>query len=237
MAHVIAEPGTHIGTLTEQSLHANLKDWLAQPGDEFERRVAGYQIDIVRGELLIEIQTANFGAMRTKLARLLEQHKVLLVHPIAEAKWIVRQTKRGRQVARRKSPKRGRFENLFDELLRIPQLAAHPNLSCLALLTHQEEIWRDDGRGSWTRGHWSIADRRLLQVTASRRFDGLHDYLGLIPAELPAPFTHKQLAAAIGAPAWMATRMSYCLRKMGALRAVGKQGQELLLERMQGIDF
>ncbi len=223
------QPGTHIGTLTEQSLHAALKQWLAKPGDAPEQRVDGYQIDIVRGDTLIEIQTANFSALKTKLGKLLQNHKVLLVHPIAESKWIVRQTKRGRQITRRKSPKRGRIEDLFGELLYIPQLAAHPNFNCMAVFTHQEEIWRDDRRGSWTRKHWSIADRQLLKVTGSQRFDSLGDYLGLIPPGLPTPFTHKQLASAMGAPVWMTTRMSYCLRKMGALESVGKQGKSLLL--------
>ena len=46
-----------IGTLGERSLHASLKDWLAEPGDEIEKQVDGYHIDIVRGQLLIEIQS------------------------------------------------------------------------------------------------------------------------------------------------------------------------------------
>ncbi len=222
-------PGTHIGTLTEHSLHAGLKQWLAQKGDALEQRIDGYQIDIVRGSTLIEIQTANFSALKTKLGRLLETHKVVLVHPIAEKKWIVRENKRGKQLSRRKSPKNGRLENLFDELLYIPHLVAHPNFSCMAVFTHQEEIWRDDGRGSWTRKRWSIADRRLLEVTGSYRFRNLKDFQRLIPKELTAPFTHKQLAEARGIPVWQSTRMSYCMRKMGALESVGKQGQALLL--------
>lgn len=223
------QPGTHIGTLTEQSLHAGLKRWLAKPGDAFEQRVDGYQIDIVRGSLLIEIQTANFGALKTKLSRLLENHKVVLVHPIAQDKWIVRRNKRGKQLSRRKSPKHGRIENLFDELLYIPHLAAHPNFSCMAVFTQQEEIWQDDGAGSWRRKHWSIADRRLLEVTGSHRFRNLKDYLRLLPRELQSPFTHKQMAQAMGIPIWQSTRLSYCMRKMGALENVGKQGQALLL--------
>lgn len=223
------QPGTHIGTLTEQSLHAGLKRWLAKPGDAFEQRIDGYQIDIVRGSLLIEIQTANFGALKTKLSRLLENHKVVLVHPIAQDKWIVRKNKRGKQLSRRKSPKHGRIENLFDELLYIPHLAAHPNFSCMAVFTQQEEIWQDDGAGSWRRKHWSIADRRLLEVTGSHRFRNLKDYLRLLPRELQSPFTHKQMAQAMGIPIWQSTRLSYCMRKMGALESVGKQGQALLL--------
>jgi hypothetical protein len=219
----------HIGTLTEHSLHAALKGWVAKPGDLIEQQVDGYQIDIVRGKLLVEIQTANFSAMKTKLARLLESHKVLLIHPIAETKWIVRQTKRGRQVSRRKSPRRGRIEHLFNELLYIPHLISHPNLSLMVILTEQEEIWRDDGRGSWTRGHWSIADRKLLGVTSSYEFANSAEYTRLIPPGLPQPFTHAQLAKAIKAPVWMTTRMSYCMRKMGCLESVGKRGRALLL--------
>lgn len=218
-----------IGTLHEQQLHAGLKQWLAQPGDTFEQKVDGYHIDILRGDLLIEIQTKNFGALRTKLGKLLVDHHVLLVYPIAQTKWIVRKTKRGRQLTRRKSPKRGRLEHLFDELLYIPEIVRHPNFSLAVLLTEQEEIWRDDGAGSWRRKHWSIADRRLLGVTARTDFAVLEDYLSLIPDGLPNPFTHRQLANALKAPVWLSTRMSYCLRKMGCLQTVGKEGRSLLL--------
>jgi hypothetical protein len=227
---------THIGTLREQSLHAEIKQWLAKPGDLLEQAVDGYQIDILRGELLIEIQTRNFSALKKKLTKLLETHKVVLVHPIAQTKWIVRKTKRGRVVSKRKSPKTGRLEHLFDELIYMPQLATHSNLSMLILLTHEEEIWRDDGKGSWTRKHWSIFDRRLVKVVGSIQLDNRNDFLDLIPASLPRPFSHKQLAKAIKAPIWMSTRMSYCLRKMGYLESVGKQGRSMLLAPMNAAD-
>ena len=45
-----------IGTLNEKPLHAGLKEWVARPGDAFEQPVDGYVIDIVRDDLLIEIQ-------------------------------------------------------------------------------------------------------------------------------------------------------------------------------------
>jgi hypothetical protein len=46
-----------IGQLNEKALHASLKQWYARPGDRFEVAVGGFVIDIVRAELLIEIQT------------------------------------------------------------------------------------------------------------------------------------------------------------------------------------
>ena len=50
-----------IGTLNEKPLHAALKDWCARPGDQFEVFVDGFVVDIVRGNLLIEIQTGKKG--------------------------------------------------------------------------------------------------------------------------------------------------------------------------------
>ena len=110
-----------IGTLRETSLHAALKAWYARPGDEVEASVESYQIDLRRGPQLIEIQTRNFAALKHKLTRLVERHPVRLVHPIAQEKWIVRLKRDGvAPVSRRKSPRRGRVESLFIELVSFP---------------------------------------------------------------------------------------------------------------------
>ena len=53
-----------IGTLNEKSLHAALKLWHAQPEDLIEVLVDGFTVDIVRGDLLIEIQTRNLSTIR-----------------------------------------------------------------------------------------------------------------------------------------------------------------------------
>ena len=123
-----------IGTLSERSLHAALKDWYAQPGDLLEVEVDGFVIDIVRGDLLIQIQTGNFTALKRKLTNLTERRSVRLVHPVMQAKWIVRLEADGRQVSRHRSPKRGRVEHLFTELVRIPTLIARPTCSLEVLL-------------------------------------------------------------------------------------------------------
>ncbi len=56
-----------IGLLNEKPLHASLKEWYAQPGDRFEQPVDGYVVDVVREGLLLEIQTANFSSIKTKM--------------------------------------------------------------------------------------------------------------------------------------------------------------------------
>jgi hypothetical protein len=222
-----------IGTLGEKSLHAALKDWYAGPDDRLEAVVDGYVVDIVRGDLLIEIQVANFSAIRRKLAALTENHRVRLVHPIAEQKWIVRQNGRGKPVGRRKSPKRGRVEHIFDELVRIPVLVPRPNLAVEVLLVHVDQILRNDGKGSWRRRGWSIVDERLLGVTGRVLLESPADFLALLPANLPEPFTTRDLADALGDRRSFAQRMAYCLREMGAIQVVGKNRNELRYARSE----
>ncbi|MBN1936412.1 MAG: hypothetical protein JW934_17230, partial [Anaerolineae bacterium] len=133
-----------INTFQEKSLHAALKAWYAQPGDLVEAPADGYVIDLVRGDLLIEIQTRSFSSIKAKLYALLESHPVRLVYPIALEKWIVRVQADGEtQISRRKSPKRGRLENLFDELVSFPELLKHPRFEIEVLFVQADEIWCD----------------------------------------------------------------------------------------------
>ncbi len=222
------KPAPHIGTLTEKSLHAALKNWLAQPGDQQEIRVDSFVSDIVRGDHLIEIQTRHLGAMKRKLAKLLPRHPIQLVHPIAAEKWIVRQTADGQPISRRKSPKRGRLVDIFAEVVRIPHLLSHPNLTVTVLLTQQEEIWRDDGQGSWRRKRWSVYDHLLLDVVGQHNFESTDDWLTLLPGDLPQPFTNRELAAAMKCHANLAQKITYTLRHAKLIEVVGKQGNARL---------
>lgn len=217
-----------IGTLAEKSLHAALKRWYDRSGDQFEVDVDGFIIDIVRGDLLIEIQTRHLYAMKHKLNKLLPDHTLLLLHPIPQEKWIVRQTAAGEPISRRKSPKRGRPIDIFSELVRIPHLLTHPNLTLEILLTQQEEILRDDGKGSWRRKGWSLYDHRLLHVVDHLQLATTADFRALLPSALPQPFTNRQLADALNCRLNLAQKITYTLRKIGEVTVTGKQGNALL---------
>lgn len=222
-----------ISTWNESPLHAALKEWVAWPGDQFEVAVDGFIVDIVRGDLLIEIQTGSFRSIRDKLIRLVEHHPVRLVYPVAEQKWIVKlpgdgEGKGSGPMGRRKSPKRGMFEEVFRELVSFPQLVAHDNFSLDVLLIHEEELRRYDGRRGWRRRGWITHERRLLEVVAQRRFASPADMVELLPGSLAQPFTTSDLATAIGQPRRLAQRMAYCLREMGLIQAVGKEGNAFL---------
>lgn len=219
-----------IGTLNEKPLHAALKQWYAEPGDRFEVPVDGYLVDIVRGDLLVEIQTGSFSSMRRKLRALTLSHRVRLVYPVARERWIVKRPGRGQAGNRRKSPKRGRLEDLFVELVSFPELLAGANLSVEVLLVQEEEVRRFDGRRRRRRGGWVTEERRLLDVVERRCFHAPADMAALLPGALARPFLTSDLAAALGCPRWLAQKMAYCLREMGAITAVGKRGNAIAYE-------
>jgi len=217
-----------IGTLKERSLHAALKEWYQEPGDEIEVSVDGYVIDIVRGNQLIEIQTRNFGAMKKKLSNLLPNHQIRLVYPIPRVRWIVRETLEGEEISRRRSPKKMNVLNVFEELVSIPTLLNHWNLELEVVETFEEQILQNDGKGSWRRKGWSNVDRRLIEVSERHLFKKPQDFLRLIPPDLESPFTNSDLAKALGVSKQIAQKMTYCLRKMDVLATRGKKGNARL---------
>ncbi len=221
-----------ISTLNEKPLHAALKSWYARPADQFEVPIDGFIIDIVRDELLIEIQTRNFAAIKRKLTHLTAHHPVRLVYPIPHEKWIVKLARHGEgQTERRKSPKRGALEQVFEELVSFPQLLTTPNFSLEVLLIQEEETRRYDRRRRWRRRGWRTHERRLLQVLDQRLFETPDDIAALVPHTLRDPFTTSDLAAAIGKPHRLAQKMAYCLRKMRAITPQGKSGNAILYTR------
>jgi hypothetical protein len=215
-----------IGLLNEKPLHASLKEWYAQPGDRFEVPVDGFVIDIVRDDLLLEIQTGNFASIKSKLATLVCTHRVRLIYPIAQEKWIVKQAKdNSNGVTRRKSPKKGRVEELYRELLRFPHLIMNPNFSLEVLLIREEEERRYEGKRKWRRRGWGIEERRLLEVVDRRVFEEAADLKAHIPETAGESFTAKDLAEATDISTKLAQKMVYCLRTVNVIEFTGKQGR------------
>ncbi|MEE2659263.1 MAG: hypothetical protein VX733_12210 [Candidatus Latescibacterota bacterium] len=226
----------HIGVLREKSLHAAVKRWYSEPEDELEATVDGYVVDIVREDAeLVEIQTRSFAPLKTKLRKLTREHRVRLVHPIPALKWIVRIDENGEILGRRKSPKRGRAEHVFEELVSIPDLIPLPTFTLEVCMIEEEEVRLYDGKGSWRHPEWRSHDRILVAVVEQRRFHGAEDFLDFLPGAetLPRPFTNRELATASGQRLNLTGKITYCLRKMGVLGVVGKKGNAQLLQECE----
>jgi hypothetical protein len=217
--------------MTETSLHSILKDWYSLANDKVEVKVDGFVVDIVRDDLLIEIQTKNFYAIKKKLWSLVKNHNIRLVHPIAKRKWIIRELYNN-VISRRKSPKKGQLIDLFDELIRIPHIIAEDNFSLEILMIEEEEVRINDRKGSWRRRGESVLDRKLLEVISRIEFKNKTDFLRFIPDSLKEPFSNKTLAKEASIPIRKSRKITYCLKKMNVIREIGKNRNELLFVKL-----
>lgn len=222
-------------TLREGSLHAALKArYAATVVDALvEAPVDGFVVDVAGRDELVEIQTASFASARRKLERLVDAHRVVLVHPIPVEKWLVVVDADGMILRRRRSPKRGLVLDLFDELVSIPGLIAHPNFRIELALTCEEEIRGPIPAGAryrYPRAWWRL-DRRLVEVVETRRIDTPTDLLDLLPAGLPERFTSADIVAATGRSRRLAMRAVYCLERSGAIARFARHGRFLTYGR------
>jgi hypothetical protein len=217
-----------IGTLNEGSLHAALKTHYSQPGDQFEVPLEGFVIDILRPGLLIEIQTSSFGAMGRKFDRLLSENRMLLVHPIAIETYLERPGSKPR-----KSPKKGSIYSIFEELVSIPTLLDHPNLSLDVVLCSVTKSQMPDPAARRGRGGFRTVDRQLRAITATHHYQTTTDLLSLLPDGLPLEFTTADLATGANVSRDVAQRMAYCFRALSIFTEHGRTKAGITYRRAQ----
>jgi hypothetical protein len=209
----------------ESSLHRDLKRIYADREAPVEAKLGRYRIDVAAEDQLIEIQASSLSAIREKVRELCRSHRVLVVKPIPQRKYIVkRDPGRPNGIRRRLSPKRGRLLDIFDDLVHFAREFADPNLTLEVLLTEEEELRVDKPTPRWRRRNYRLLDRVLLRIVEIHRFAAPADFRRILPSDLRRPFTTASLAAAMDEPVWLTRRIAYSLRHMGAISPVGKQG-------------
>ncbi len=210
----------------ETSLHRELKNLYAGADARTEIRMAGYRIDAVVGDELIEIQHGPLAAIRDKVRKLLATHHVRVVKPIVASKQLIVRSRAGGRVARRRaSPKHGRLLDLFDELIHFTSVFPHPRLTLEVPLVSVEE-WRVPGHGRrrWRRpDDLVVEDQKLVGIESQHTISTLADLVALVACPLPTPFHTGHIADGLSIPRWLAQRIAYCLRQTGAAETVGKQ--------------
>ena len=129
-----------IGTLSEKTVHAILKNYYEPDEDRHEIPIQNYVADIYAEGEIIEIQTRQFDKMRGKLGAFLPLYPVTIVYPIPHEKWIIWiDEESGTLSKRRKSPLKGNPYVIFPELYKIKMFLKDPNLRFRLVFLDMEE--------------------------------------------------------------------------------------------------
>lgn len=221
--------------MSESLLHQQLKRLYAKDDGATEQVVSGFRIDAVdeRGRL-VEIQTGSFGAIAAKLRRLVRKHTVVLVHPVVAKRWIVLVDEQGVCGKRRASPIRGRWEDVFSELVALPDLLGHARLKVEVLLTEEEELRQARPARRRQKGY-TVIERRLVSVLERITLDGPADWLKVLPPALERWFTPRGLAQQLECSEALARCICYCLRESGRLAVAGKLGNRVIHARSEDL--
>ena len=220
-----------IGTISEKTVHAVLKNYYAPDTDMHEIPIENFVADIFTGTEIIEIQTRSFNVMRRKLDTFLKQYPVTIVHPIPRIKWVSWiDEETGEASPKRKSPKKGNPYQAFVELYKIRPFLKNENLHFKFALIDMEEYrllngWsRDKKRGS------ERFDRIPLEFVEEVCIDRREDYMQFVPFDLPEPFTSREFAKCAKIPMRLANVVLLILTDLSVVTRVGKQGNCYLYE-------
>lgn len=128
-----------IGIQKEKILHKIIKYYLSNNPNNHEIKIGRMFADVVLDNIIYEIQTQHFNALRNKLDKFLETNKVVIVYPTFRNKILHSITENGEYIKTNKSPKKGTPLSLFVELYKISKYLNHPNLSFKILYFDIEE--------------------------------------------------------------------------------------------------
>lgn len=218
-----------IGTLSEKTVHAVLKQYYQPDPALQEVGVEGMIADIFTGEEILEIQTRNFYSLKKKLDKFLLRYPVTIIYPLPRQKWIVWiDPTTGERGKKRKSPKKGTVYDACKELSKITEFLTNKRLSVKIVFLDMEEYrllngWdREKKRGSHR------YDRIPIQMVEEiELLEGI-DYQKLIPAGLAAVFDAKDFAKAAKIRPDRARQALYILYHLGQVERIGKQGNAYL---------
>lgn len=223
-----------IGTLSEKTVHAILKNYYEPDEDRQEIPIENYVADIYADGEIIEIQTRQFNRMRDKLSAFLPLYPVTIVYPIPREKWIVWIDEESGELSKgRKSPVKGNPYMAFPELYKIKMFLKDPNLRLKLVLMDVEEYkllngWsRDRKKGS------SRYDRIPRELVGEVEINCPQDYMQFVPCEIEGEFTSGEFARAAHISVSLARTVLNILYHVGILTRVGKRGSMYLYEIME----
>ncbi len=218
-----------IGTLSEKTLHAVLKNYFEPDKTRHEIKIGTYYADIFTKEEIIEIQTRHFNKLRNKLTYFLDIYPVTIVYPIPYQKWVYWIDEESGEVSGgRRSPKKGNIYEAFLELYKIKSFLTHERLRVCLVLVDIEEYRRLNGWSKDRKRGSHRSDRIPVSLQKQLYIRSLEDYKLFLPENLPATFDSKEFAKVANISIRLAQVGLNILLEVGVVVRIGKKGRAYL---------
>lgn len=220
-----------IGTLSEKTTHAILKNYYQPDIEKQEIPIANYVADIYADGEIIEIQTRQFNKIRDKLQTFLPLYPVTVVYPIPREKWIIWIDEESGELSRkRKSPAKGNIYMVFPELYKIKMFLTDPHFRLRLALLDIEEYKLLNGWSKDKKRGASHYDRIPTEFVQELEIERPEDFMQFVPPELEGVFTSKEFAKAARISLSLAQVTLNILNHVGTVLRVGKKGNLYLYE-------
>ena len=184
-------PGTGgIGTLSEKSVHAVLKNYYVPNKEMHEITInkynenisAKYVADAMLDGEIYEIQSRHFYSIGKKLEEFLRYYDVTVVYPLALNKTIRYVDIRTGEVEKeRRSSKRGNIFDFVSELYGIKDLLQNERLHFIVCFLETQEYKLVDVNSKGSRRNSVRTDKVPTKILGEFRIDTKYDYLKLLP--------------------------------------------------------
>lgn len=215
-----------IGTLSEKTLHAILKDYFEPDAAYQEVKIDGYFADIARKGEIFEIQTRDLYRLAPKISTFIVENSVTVIYPIALSKkifWLDPST--GESLSERKSPKKGKEIDVLPELYGLREFLLHENFRVCLMLLEVNEYRVPDGYGKDRKKRATKLDRYPTALIDEIYLEKAEDYLRFLPKNLPSEFSSSDFRIAARCDLFTAQRALNIFSSIGLIQPMGKKGR------------
>ena len=237
-----------IGRLAEKQMHAAIKRFIC-PDDscheviidgsalclqkkdaenESKKKKRRFVADVLIEDTIFEIQTGGFSPLREKIQWILDNtfYKIVVIHPIAETTYVnYINGKTGNIDKRQKSPVKGKFTDVANDLYFFREFIGNPRFSLVLLMMEAEQYKKNIAKEGSRRPKYRKYELIPISLLRAYVFKSIDDYKLFIPDNLPSPFCVKDYSKSSGIHGIDAYSIVKTLVHLGLLEEAGNLGK------------
>ena len=222
----------NIGTLSEKSIHSQLKHIFEKDTKYHEIKVGRYIADICVDKNIVEVQTCQLYKLLNKLKFYMENgYTITIVYPVVKVNTLHWISLEGEVVSSRKITKNKAIYSILHELLGIEELIGTPLLTIKVVCLECSEIRILDGYGKDKKNRATKITKIMESVLEEATINNKQDVLNLLPKEIGL-FTASELAKIIGLKSRKIYSAVHALENLELIKKAGKQKRSQLWEKI-----